>query len=137
MYESPINVFERNICNKLTEEKENLVIAAEQEVGVTVDKEELEKALRYDRQQYEKGYADAKSEQRWIPCNERMPEIAKDVLTTYIDGETKRRHVREDAWLPNDDSEKNGWCNEEDDYRCNGLNMEVIAWMPFPEPYKG
>ena len=60
MYESPINIFERNICNKLTKEKENLVVAAVQEVGVTVDKEELEKALRYDRQQYEKGYADAK-----------------------------------------------------------------------------
>ena len=75
-------------------------------------------------------------QQKWIPCNERMPEIAKDVLTTYIDGETKRRHVREDAWLPNDDSEKGGWLNEETDYRYNGLNMEVIAWMPFPEPYK-
>ena len=31
-----------------------------QDIGVSVDKEELKKALRYDRQQYEKGYADAK-----------------------------------------------------------------------------
>ncbi len=73
---------------------------------------------------------------RWIPCSERMPEIGKDVLTTYIDGEMKRCYVREDAWFPNDDSEKSGWINEESDYRYNGLSMEVIAWMPMPEPYK-
>ena len=51
-------MYERNICNKLTGENENLVIAAVHEVCITVDKEELEKALRYDRNQYGKGYID-------------------------------------------------------------------------------
>ena len=41
---------------------ENETIKAVQKAGFTVDKTELIKALDYDRQQYQKGYADAKSE---------------------------------------------------------------------------
>lgn len=41
-------------------EVDNLVIETCHKVGCAVDKDELEKALRYDRGQYEKGYADGK-----------------------------------------------------------------------------
>lgn len=41
-------------------EIENMICSAVLKVGITVDKEELIKALRYDRGQYEKGYADGK-----------------------------------------------------------------------------
>lgn len=36
-----------------------MIMKAVREVGVIVDKEELLKALQYDRLQYRKGYADA------------------------------------------------------------------------------
>lgn len=87
-----------------------------QDYGVRVDKEALIKALMYDRQQYEKGYADAKAEMGWIPCSESLPEKDGYYLTT-----TMYYQVYRDYW--------------------NGDNWDrtemVIAWMPMPEPYKG
>ena len=53
MYESPIKVYE---AMKLA--KENEIYNAIQKIGVTVDKEELIKALAYDREQYAKGFDD-------------------------------------------------------------------------------
>ena len=58
MYESPIEVVFGEIQNKVTEDLEGLVYQAVQNVHVNVDKEELIKALQYDRNQYEKGYKD-------------------------------------------------------------------------------
>lgn len=58
MYESPIEVIFGEIQNKVSEDLEGLVYQAIQNVHVNVDKEELIKALNYDREQYEKGYRD-------------------------------------------------------------------------------
>lgn len=63
MYESPIEVFQQTFNKMETRREDNVVKAVLTEVhrvGVNVDKEELEKALRYDRDQYNKGYEDAK-----------------------------------------------------------------------------
>lgn len=54
MYESPVNV----ICDEMRTQIEGDVFKAIQNVGINVDKDKLIKALQYDRQQYEKGYAD-------------------------------------------------------------------------------
>ena len=54
MYESPITI----ITGQMKYEIENEIYRAVQEVGVSVDKEELIKALQYDREQYIKGYTD-------------------------------------------------------------------------------
>ena len=54
MYESPINIIIQKLCTKL----ESDCIKSVQSYGFDVDKEELAKALNYDRKQYEKGYAD-------------------------------------------------------------------------------
>ena len=51
MYVSPIHVKDK--CD-------NAVFRAVQEVGIEVDKDELLKALQYDRGQYEKGYSDGR-----------------------------------------------------------------------------
>lgn len=55
MYESPINIIQGEMQMQL----EGEVYKAIQKVGVDVDKEELLKALQYDREQYKKGYNDA------------------------------------------------------------------------------
>ena len=56
MYESPIEI----IKGASTTEYENGVMTAVQKYGVNVDKEELVKALNYDREQYRKGFEDGR-----------------------------------------------------------------------------
>lgn len=126
MYESPIDI----IYGEIQTQIENDVLKAVQRVGVNVDKEELLKALQYDREQYSKGYADGLNANRWIPCSERLPEDGKNCLITYIsflDGVTKCcdgcAYVIENGWF---------WCLDDSE-----VKVDVIAWMPLPEPYKG
>ena len=68
-YVSPIKIFyaeepEEGWTDKigkyLAGEVDNLVLQSCVKVGCHVDKDELEKALRYDRDQYVKGYEDGK-----------------------------------------------------------------------------
>lgn len=66
------------------------------------------------------------SAQQWIPCSERLPEDDKDVLVT--DGEDFAvAYWRKDAqaW----DDCLHGWCDL--------YGLDVVAWMPLPEPWKG
>lgn len=58
MWESPIET----IYGDLRTVFEGEVVKAIQKIGINVKKEELIKALEYDRKQYEKGYAEAKAE---------------------------------------------------------------------------
>ena len=58
MYESPIELVVSQFQTEIIKQQENQVIKAVQSVGVNVDKAELLRALSYDRDQYEKGYAD-------------------------------------------------------------------------------
>ena len=57
-YESPIEI----ICGEMKNQLENDVYSLVQSYGVKVDKDELMKALEYDRNQYQQGYSDAKAE---------------------------------------------------------------------------
>lgn len=57
-YQSPIEL----IMGQMQINWEGKICKAVQNVGVYVDKEELLKALRYDREQYQKGYADRDNE---------------------------------------------------------------------------
>ena len=54
MYESPVEVF----YNQMRTEVDNHIYKAILDVGVDVDKEELIRAMQYDRGQYDKGYND-------------------------------------------------------------------------------
>ena len=60
MYEAPIEIVKcvENTIKKENEFIENDVYSRILKVGVNVDKEELIKALQYDRGQYTKGYED-------------------------------------------------------------------------------
>ena len=66
MYESPIElVYHGKPQWKIDEE----ILQYIQEMGINVDREELIKALAYDRGQYDKGYKDGKAARRkghWI-----------------------------------------------------------------------
>lgn len=67
-YESPIELIAHEVQTKIEHDAVKVV----QSYGFNVDKKELEKALKYDRNQYEKGYADARKiyespHGKWIP----------------------------------------------------------------------
>ena len=54
MYESPIKI----ITGQIKTNYEDEIFRAIQNVGINVDREELLKALEYDRGQYENGFED-------------------------------------------------------------------------------
>lgn len=56
-YESPINL----ILKSATEKLEHDILKAVQTYYIDVNKDELGRALKYDREQYEKGYRDGKN----------------------------------------------------------------------------
>ena len=53
-YESPINIISRQMEIQM----EGEIMKAVQRVGIDVDKDELIRALQYDRGQYQEGYMD-------------------------------------------------------------------------------
>lgn len=118
MYNSPIEVIFDDIKTNL----EGYVVNSVQRMGICVDKDELVKALEYDRGQYERGYRDGKlyamdEMPHWIPCSERLPEANTRCLCTYENEE--------------------GTCIDFGLYMKRGWFVSgVTAWMPLPEPYK-
>lgn len=69
-YQSPIDL----IVSQMNMRIEGEIYKAVQNIGIDVDKDELIRALQYDREQYQKGYADRDSEivrckdcKHWIP----------------------------------------------------------------------
>ena len=58
MYQSPIEVIYKDLQMQVKEQADNQIFEAVQQCEIRVDKDELVRALQYDRGQYEKGYVD-------------------------------------------------------------------------------
>lgn len=121
MYKSPIDL----IYDHLVTEQENEVFKAVVRCGIDVDKDELIKALAYDRRQYDLGYADGKmdAEPQWIPCSERLPEDDRTKVVTLANGNAEAGYYSNGDW----------WCVGD---TISLENPTVIAWMPLPKPYE-
>ena len=63
----------------------------------------------------------------WIPCNEKLPELRKDVLVTVKYTGFMGMHG---YWI------KTGHMEAENDWWGDCADGEVIAWQPLPEPYQ-
>ena len=81
MYKSPIDI----VMGRLKTEMDVEVLKAVQSYDINVDKEELIKALNYDRNQYEKGLKDGKDDalqyviergERLLQCGTLTPDMA-------------------------------------------------------------
>lgn len=63
MYKSPIEVYIEQAVNDIAEQRDNQICSyITEKFDVQVDREELIKALQYDRAQYEKGYKEGAKE---------------------------------------------------------------------------
>ena len=79
--------------------------------------------------EYEKYILGMPSANQWIPCEERLPEVGKEVLVTVWD-DVKIAHFNI-RWA---DGEQE-WCFEEFD--LNGEDFDdVKAWCELPKPYE-
>lgn len=123
-YESPVKI----IYGQMQTQFEDDILKAVQSYHIEVNKEELLKALRYDREQFDKGhavgyadgYGDACAEAKrpkWISVEDRLPEFRQHVIVY------DELAVGEAYW--------------------NGKIFEWVAdeniafathWMPLPEP---
>ena len=56
MYNSPIEMFITDVHNQILKQQDENIYKAVMSTGINVDKDELLRALRYDRQQYEQGF---------------------------------------------------------------------------------
>lgn len=127
-YESPVEI----ICRGFTAKLEGALMEAIHTYGISVDKDELIKALQYDRNQYEKGFADGwrLHESKWISVEERLPDPNKAVLVckTFIDKPYIDIGYVKDAET---------CCCASDEFIIKPWLHKLTHWMPLPEPPKG
>ena len=68
MYESPIEMVFSDLVSDSVKKADEYIVACVQQVGAKVDKNELVKAMEFDRGQYEKGWNDRDSQ--IVRCND-------------------------------------------------------------------
>lgn len=125
-YESPIT----QILGEMQTKFDGEVMSIVQNYGIHVDKEELVRALAYDRGQYEKGYEDGLNADKWIPCSERLPDtsnwdastIGKLFLVSYEPDPVSK------LWV--------GIRYFNKGTNTFGGDEKVIAWQPLPLAYQ-
>ena len=82
----------------------------------------LDYVLEWKMQYFELVEREAGADQGWIPCSERLPENAMNVIAQFSDGTvTELRYAG------------NGIFEGIYEYSTR----VIIAWMPLPEPYEG
>lgn len=82
----------------------------------------LDYVLEWKKQYFELVESEAGADQGWIPCSERLPENAMNVIAQFSDGTvTELRYAG------------NGIFEGIYEYSTR----VIIAWMPLPEPYEG
>lgn len=125
MYQSPIEIVDMQCLDALKIEllkaQEEEIYRAVVNVGINVDREELIRALAYDRGQYQKGFADATP--KWIPVTERLPEEVATYLVLSKAGNCSVQwfHIYGENFKGFFDAEEPG---------------KITHWMPLPEPPK-
>lgn len=124
-YKSPIDI----IYGETQMQLEGEVLKATQNVGVYVDKEELIKALEYDRDQYNKGYKDGLNADRWIPVEERLPDSDRYILMHFANFSLPAIGRYEE------DEEGGAFYIGDEDETCVQQDLFVNAWMELPERY--
>ena len=91
------------------------------------------------------------SEPHWIPCSERLPKTNDPVNVTYVNHKPGNYYaeVKDKPYTATAHFHKGQWywysCTTQDLLDEYGTwipdlidkDVEILAWMPLPEPYKG
>ena len=124
-WESPITIATQNIIKAMTEfnkTMDNKTMEAIVKVGIDVNKDELIRAMQYDRDQYSKGYTNGYNAgynaDKWISVEDRMPDEDCKCLVFTKDGITNIDY----------------YYNRENAFGFR--SWKVTHWMPLPEPPK-
>ena len=139
MYESPIELLFTDIHHQIVEQQDEQIYKAVLHFVPNVNREELLRALKYDRNQYDKGYADGKADAtpRWIPVTERLPDHKDWVLVWHTGYATaKKAFFKDEGWaeffrLDGDRFGENWFIDGH--YENGGV---ITHWMPLPEAPK-
>ena len=84
MYTSPIEMVLSDLVSDYVKKADEYIVACVQQVGVKVDKDELVKALEFDRKQYEKGWNDRDAE--IVRCKDcKHNSLGRFLGNTYCD----------------------------------------------------
>lgn len=134
MYKNPIEVIYSQVRTQLVEEEERQILKAVHDVGVEVDRDELIKALEYDRDQYEKGFEDGKNSV-WVDVKERLPKkngsywvmISEFGLTSFPMVADFANNIR--IWTLDEGKNRPGFHVREKEIK------NVVAWLEVP-PYR-
>lgn len=107
-YESPITLIRKEVENAYNSWVEDNVFKMISSMNIKVDRDELIKALKYDRQQYEHGYNVASLEFQ----NKALDAMSKVSLAVYNSDNPQYKKAMEDAlsimksvWLSEDGRE--------------------------------
>jgi hypothetical protein len=83
MYKSPIELITTDIASSIAKHMDDNIYQAVLTTGVNVNKEELMKALKYDRDQYDKGYNDGFAE-GMIAMKNKLEETLEGVISSKL-----------------------------------------------------
>ncbi|RHJ12626.1 DUF551 domain-containing protein [Mediterraneibacter gnavus] len=86
------------------------------------------------RKWYQKGYEDGKKDNDWIPVSDKLPEAGDGKYYPLLNVQTSYGAVKCGFYRVRDDR----WYIYEEFYNefVEANKKEVVAWQPFPEPYK-
>ena len=86
-YQSPITMYTRRIIKDIAEKQDEYLMEEVRKVGFDINKEELAKALKYDRDQYMRGYTDGRMYKPPIITNEdKIRAMTREELADFICG---------------------------------------------------
>ena len=88
MYESPIWIAVRDLHRSIMKEQDDYIFeTVEKTLECKVDREELLKALAYDRNQYDKGFRDGRAYKSPIETNaDRIRAMSDEELADWVWG---------------------------------------------------
>lgn len=130
MYQSPIEISRFRIETDVSRFTDERIFEAVLKACINVDRDELIAALKYDRDQYEKGFADGSAEaQQWINVKDYLPSMEQLVLFINKNRKDFCVHVGKLYFV----GPKN--CVYFSTRGCGRYHNSIAAshWMPLPE----
>lgn len=129
-YESPIMLIVEQMTRttELQKQVEDNLYSIIQRYNISVNREELIKALKYDRGQYELGFQDGLHKDKWVKVQDGMPDEGEEVLIYCPEF---LEEIRKAFY-----TEGNFYADKEDLIVKPAPNGYCTHWQPLPKPPK-